>query len=602
MSESISNERLSKRNLWGYSMGGIGRDMAYQLVNTYLLTFITFTKGLSNTEFAMVGVIMVICRIFDGCNDPFMGSIIEITRTKIGKFKPWILAGVFTNVAVIIALFCVPLRGTSYLIFFAFGYLLWGMTYTMNDISYWGMMPSLSSNPSDRNNLATLANIGAGIGAGLAVISIPSLTQGDLAIASSASKSYAIVSIIVCIVFFICQIMTVFVVKEKPLPKVRVDDGEKRSLKEMFKVIFKNDQLKHVMAAMLLYSIGSGITMALASYWIYYRFAYQGLLVTLFTVISGVSTLVIVFFPILCKKHSRRWISKLSMIMIIVGYLLMFIISLATGADPKADKVGFNVGEVFIPVTFIFTGLAGTCAFFGQTLFYQVLTISVANTVEYNEYTTGMRDEGVIFACRPFTTKLGSAAVVGITTLIILVLGLNPTNKAISNADYEAGQLATQVEQLVKEERPDFDTLSKEEKAELIKAKKTEIEKNNVSKIEGIIHNGIDHEGKNTKVEKWQYQTLFAFMTLLPLVILLGSFAIYFKKYNISEERYDEICAEIAKRKLAAEGSAEVVLDGADVNELENDLASSDAETPDEIFEQEAAADKISEAPDEVEK
>lgn len=302
MSESISNERLSKRNLWGYSMGGIGRDMAYQLVNTYLLTFITFTKGLSNTEFAMVGVIMVICRIFDGCNDPFMGSLIEITRTKIGKFKPWILAGVFTNVAVIIALFCVPLRGTSYLIFFAFGYLLWGMTYTMNDISYWGMLPSLTSNPGDRNNLTTLANIGAGIGAGLSVLAIPSLTQGNLAIASNASKSYAIVSIIVCIVFFVCQIMTVFVVKEKPLPKVRVDDGEKRSLKDMFKVIFKNDQLKPVMASMLLYNIGSCITMALASYWIYYRFAYQGLLVTLFTVISGVSTLVIVFFPMMCKK------------------------------------------------------------------------------------------------------------------------------------------------------------------------------------------------------------------------------------------------------------------------------------------------------------
>ncbi len=589
MSESISNERLSKRNLWGYSMGGIGRDMAYQLVNTYLLTFITFTKGLSTTEFAMVGVIMVLCRIFDGCNDPFMGSLIEITRTKIGKFKPWILAGVITNVAVIIALFCVPLRGTQYLIFFAFGYLLWGMTYTMNDISYWGMMPSLSSNPSDRNNLATLANIGAGIGAGLAVISIPSLTQGDLAIASSASKSYAIVSIIVCIFFFACQIMTVFVVKEKPLPKVRVDDGEKRSLKEMFKVIFKNDQLKHVMAAMLLYSIGSGITMALASYWIYYRFAYQGLLVTLFTVISGISTLVIVFFPLMCKKHSRRWISKLSMIMIVVGYLLMFVLSLTTGINDKADKVGFKIGEVFIPVTFIFIGLSGAFAFFGQTLFYQVLTISVANTVEYNEYTTGIRDEGVIFACRPFTTKLGSAAVVGITTLIILVLGLNPTNKAISGADYEAGQLATKVEQLVKEERPDFDTLSKEEKAELIKAKKTEIEKNNVSKIEGIIHNGIDHEGKNTKVEKWQYQTLFAFMTLLPLLILLCSFAIYFKRYDISEERYDFLCAEIEKRRLVAEGNAEVVMDGADTEELASDIASSVADTPDEELEKEVA-------------
>ena len=140
--------------------------------------------------------------------------------------------------------------------------------------------------------------------------------------------------------------------------------------------------------------------------------------------------------------------------MIIVGYLLMFVISLTTGINPDADKVGFKIGEVLIPVTFIFTGLTGACAFFGQTLFYQVLTISVANTVEYNEYTTGMRDEGVIFACRPFTAKLGSAAVVGITTLVVLALGLNPTNKAISNADYEAGQLAVQVEQLVKDETP----------------------------------------------------------------------------------------------------------------------------------------------------
>lgn len=283
--------------------------------------------------------------------------------------------------------------------------------------------------------------------------------------------------------------------------------------------------------------------------------------------------------------------------MIIVGYLLMFVISLTTGINPDADKVGFKIGEVLIPVTFIFTGLTGTCAFFGQTLFYQVLTISVANTVEYNEYTTGMRDEGVIFACRPFTAKLGSAAVVGITTLVVLALGLNPTNKAISNADYEAGQLAIQVEQLVKDETPNFDSLSKEEQTKLIEAKKKSIETENVAKIEDIIHTN-----EKTKVAKWQYQTMFAFMTLLPLVILLGSFAIYFKKYNISEERYDEICAEIARRKLAAEGNAEVVLDGADVNELENDLASSDAETPDEIFEQEAAADKISEAPDEVEK
>lgn len=113
----------------------------------------------------------------------------------------------------------------------------------------------------------------------------------------------------------------------------------------------------------------------------------------------------------------------------------------------------------------------------------------------------------------------------------------------------------------MKDETPNFNSLSKEEQTKLIEAKKKSIETENVAKIENIIHTNED-----TKVAKWQYQTMFAFMTLLPLVILLGSFAIYFKKYNISEERYDEICAEIAKRKLAAEGSAEVVLDGADAN------------------------------------
>ena len=544
MSEnSVSTERLSKRNLWGYSMGGIGRDMAYQLVNTYLLTFILFTKELTTAQFGSISVIMILCRIFDGCNDPFMGSLIEITRTKIGKFKPWILAGVITNVAVIMALFWVPLTGKNYVIFFVFGYLLWGITYTMNDISYWGMMPSLTSNPQDRNNLATLANIGAGIGAALAIVSIPFFTAGKFTIGGNAVTAYGVISAVVCAVFIACQIMTVLVVKEKPLPPVATVNGEKRTLKEMFKVIFHNDQLKPVMISMLFYSVGSAIMMGLSTYWIYFRFGYQGFLVTLFTVLSGISAVIIVFYPMLSKKHSRRWIAKLSMGMIFTGYTLLLVLGLITGATKVSGSIGI----------FVMLALCGAFASFGQTLFYQVLTISVANTVEYNEYTTGLRDEGVIFACRPFTTKLGSAICVGITSATLMILGVNNVTKKIA------------------------------EQENLMNMGITASEEIKLAKINEII------AGVSPSVPQW----LIVAMTVLPLLILAVSFIVYFKKYNISEERYDEICAEIAKRKLAAEVVEESLTDGsADVAELNADVSSSDAVTLADELEKEVASDE----------
>ena len=82
-------------------------------------------------------------------------------------------------------------------------------------------------------------------------------------------------------------------------------------------------------------------------------------------------------------------------------------------------------------------------------------------------------------------------------------------------------------------------------------------------------------------------------MTVLPLLILAVSFIVYFKKYNISEERYDEICAEIAKRKLAAEVVEESLTDGsADVAELNADVSSSDAVTLADELEKEVASDE----------
>ncbi|MBR6780133.1 MAG: MFS transporter [Clostridia bacterium] len=175
MSNIFSNtgDKVFDRNKWTYSLGGIGRDLAYSLYTYFLLTFILYTKQITDAQFAAIGVIIVICRIWDGINDPIMGGIIENTRTKIGKFKPWILIGCITNSIVLVLIYSLPLDGTPFVVAFTFLYLIWDLTYTMNDIGYWSMLPSLTSDPEKRDILTSSANLWAGLGTILANGLIP---------------------------------------------------------------------------------------------------------------------------------------------------------------------------------------------------------------------------------------------------------------------------------------------------------------------------------------------------------------------------------------------------------------------------------------------
>ena len=140
--------KLLKRTKWSYSLGGIGRDMTYALVATFFLTYVQYAVGLTKAQFSVIGVILIIGRVWDAVNDPIMGAIIENTRTRWGKFKPWVLIGaVFTAIVIIVMFNWRPMgnAGWNYVIFFAVIYLLWEIAFTMNDISYWSMLPALTT-------------------------------------------------------------------------------------------------------------------------------------------------------------------------------------------------------------------------------------------------------------------------------------------------------------------------------------------------------------------------------------------------------------------------------------------------------------------------
>ena len=178
----MDEARRTRKNLWMFPLGTVGRDMIYTLFTNFILTYILFTRSLTAAQLSAVTVIMVAARVFDALNDPVMGNIIERTRSRYGKFKPWLLAGILLTSAVVYAAFNTRLEGWSFVAFFGFIYLMYSIAYTMHDISYWGMVAALGSDEDTRNRFTSRATLFAGVGVTLASVVIPMFTTGEMAL------------------------------------------------------------------------------------------------------------------------------------------------------------------------------------------------------------------------------------------------------------------------------------------------------------------------------------------------------------------------------------------------------------------------------------
>ena len=127
---------MSKRLSWiskiSFGLGAFGKDAVYAIVSTGLLYFLTDIKGVAP---AFVGTLFLVARIFDAINDPIMGVVVDNTRSKFGKFRPWIMIGTVLNSIVLVFLYLnIELSGMAYATYIAILYILWGMTYTIEDI------------------------------------------------------------------------------------------------------------------------------------------------------------------------------------------------------------------------------------------------------------------------------------------------------------------------------------------------------------------------------------------------------------------------------------------------------------------------------------
>lgn len=488
----MEDKKTTKVNLWCFPLGTVGRDMVYVLVSNFLLTYMMFTRELTNAQLGAITAIMVAARIFDALNDPIMGNIIERTRSKYGKFKPWLVAGAISTTGVIIFLFNTNLTGWPFIWAFGISYFAFSITYTMNDIAYWGMIPALSKDSGARDAFTSRATLFAGIGNGLASVFIPLLTTGAMAIGGSTKSGYGAVSIIIGILAPLFLLFTVFGVRENrddmstpPAPL---------SFKKIIGTISGNDQLIAISICFLVQETGSMIIAGgLGSTYIYFTYGYRGGLYSTFTLVGMSATaLLMIFYPMIAKKFGRIKLMGMLLILSIVGYIMM-VASVAVA--------GSTAGFWILTIGYML-------ASFGQYGYYLIMMISILNTVEYNEYKVGTRDEAIIASLRPFLTKLSSALIVLITSVSYMIFGVTDYTNQISNYENQAAA-----------------------------GKITDAEKlDAIDKVLGTVNSG-------------QTLGLLLIMIILSLVMMIFSYFFYKKKYTLDEAEYDRICKELAERK-----------------------------------------------------
>ena len=506
MSESVnSRRRLSKRNLLTFSIGTIGRDAACAgLFMGNILNYVYFTKRLDATQFAVLTVIMAVARIFDAFNDPIMGNIIDATKSRFGKFKPWIAIGMVSSAVVVYFSFANNLQGWAYVTFFSLMYFAFSITFTMNDIAYWGMLPALARNSADRDKLTSLTVFFAGIGAGVFGILLPILTTGDLAIGGSAVSAYRVTAVLFVAIFIVLQSVTLIGVKED---RSQAAPTERVSLKGIIKTYKQNDQLRWISLAFFCTQF---IPTAALTMYIYFQFGYNGTLLTLFYTFSSLGTIVVnLSYPKLSKRFSRQGLVKLSWICMMIGGAGL----LAMGILFPNQTVSFTIPFFNATITLKYFLMALLYFFvgFAQTATYMSHMVCIANTTEYNDYKFGKRSEGMIFATRPFVTKLGNALNTLIVMLFYIIIGVNSETNRIADLEQQAN----------------IGTITAEQKLSSI----------------GELINGI---------------APFKIYALLALVVFctVGTYTIaYFifkKKYFIDEAYFEKMSAELEERNQSA--------------------------------------------------
>ena len=378
-------ERLSWTSKISFGIGAFGKDAVYAIVSTYFMIYLTDYRGVAP---AFVGTLFLVARIWDAFNDPFMGMVVDNTRTRWGKFRPWILIGTLLNAVVLVLMYADNgLGGSSYKVWCAVFYILWGMTYTVMDIPYWSMVPALTDDENERGQISAIPRIFASA-AWLIIGSFALLMVGKLG-GGDDVKGFFYLAIGISIVFVLASIITVVNVKERVVTK----NQEKTSIKGMIHVLFANDQVKVILGIALLFNVAYQLSNSFALYYFKYVIGDSAnVLYPVYAGVAGVAQMVsMAILPVFSQKVGKKFSFFMASFLPVVGLGLLWI-----------------CGYV-MPMNLVLVGVCSCIVNAGIGFMLVFITVILSEVADYGEYQLGTRNESILFSMQTFVVKFGGA-------------------------------------------------------------------------------------------------------------------------------------------------------------------------------------------------
>ena len=416
----MNNKRMTLNKIC-FGLGTVGRDALYSLVSMYLLVHLTDVVTFTDKNLGIIGVMLTLFGTFDAIIDPFVGAIVDNTKTRWGKFKPWILIGMIgTGVLTVLMFHNFEMSETAHIILLAVTYLLFSIFFSLNDIAYWSLMPAISKDQTVREGVGAFARICANVGMFsmvLIYLNVPGFFEG---LGLNDRDSYFYFAIIIAIIMWIFQSITLIGVKED---RTNLEATERTTLKDLFRALFKNDQLLVTAVSMALFMIGYCTTTGFGTYYFKYAYGDEGMYMVFAAVLAVAQLTALSVFPLFRKKFTRKQLYTGSMIAVAVSYIIFFL--------------SFE----WLPLIVI----AGLGLFFAQAFIQLLMLLFLADAVEYGEWKLGKRNEAASFAVQPFINQFGGAISKGIVSYTLIISGLNAVanylkdNKIIDGTpEYEA--------------------------------------------------------------------------------------------------------------------------------------------------------------------
>ncbi|MZJ02949.1 MFS transporter [Enterococcus durans] len=399
-----------------YACGNLGQSAFYNAMSTYFIVYVTgclfsgVDKALAAKLIGVITSLVVIIRIAEIFIDPLLGNLIDNTNTKWGRFRPWQFFGGLISAVLLAVIFSgmfglVNVNTTLFIVLFVITFVVLDVFYSLRDISYWGMIPALSSDSHERSTYTALGSFGGSIGYnGLTIVVIPIVTYFSYVFTGKHQESqsgWTCFAIIVAILGVLTVCSVAFGTKEST-NALRAKAQKNGNPLEAFKALFQNDQLLWVALSYLLYAIANvattGVLLFLFKFVLDNQAAYS-----MTGVIALVAGLIMApLYPILNKRIPRRVLYIVGMTSMIVAYILLGLFST-------------NMTVVFIALVLFY--IPGT-------LIQMTAILSLTDSIEYGQLKNGKRNEAVTLSVRPMLDKIGGALSNGITGFIAVAAGM----------------------------------------------------------------------------------------------------------------------------------------------------------------------------------